>query len=150
MTRPDWSTPSAVLNPCCALVKNVDRAPADVTRTTVVPVPCALLTPLKFENSTSPGCTMPVVGNPAGTTATPYGFPSAGPVGGTVERTFAAGDGVPISQSVRVAWLSLRAAKTVWPAMVPTAMPKAAPLLGSTETCPTYWPVVVSSTRVLG
>ena len=55
----------------------------------VVPVPCRLLTALKFETRMSPGLTLPF-GNWGGTNATPYGFTS--PFAGTVE-TLCTGEG---------------------------------------------------------
>jgi hypothetical protein len=55
-------------------------------RMTVVPVPCTPFAPLKLDTRMSPAASFPPVGKPAGTTATPYGFDSAGPVGGTVEK----------------------------------------------------------------
>src|ERR1700733_12358549 len=116
-TSPDFRTLSAALKPGRVLVKKVVCAPVESTCTTVVPPPCVLLGSLKFEKSKSPDWSagVPVVGKPAGTMATPYGFTSAGPDGGIVETSQAGWYGWGGCHIVSVDWASSTADKGGWP-----------------------------------
>src|ERR1700730_15794582 len=87
-TNPPFNTPSAVLKPGSALVKNVVAAPGGamvpvgVNWMIVVAVRWILELALKLAGSGSPGAIEPPAGKPSGTKATPYGLTS--PFEGTV------------------------------------------------------------------
>src|SRR6516162_7676963 len=77
-TNPAFKAPSAVVIPRGGVPpKNKDAGPPlCLICTIVVPVPWRPELLLKFETRTSPARSGPPGGNPSGTNATPYGFPS--------------------------------------------------------------------------
>src|SRR6516165_8206785 len=95
-TNPAFKAPSAVVIPRGGVPpKNKDAGPPlCLICTIVVPVPCRPELLLKFETRTSPARSGPPRGKPAGTNATPYGFPSPLPESVETERTGDPGGGM--------------------------------------------------------
>src|SRR6516225_6590879 len=88
-TNPAFKTPNAVVSPTGGVPpKNKDAGPPLCLICTIVePVPWMPELLLKFETRTSPARSGPPGGNPSGTNATPYGFPSPLPESVETEMT---------------------------------------------------------------